>query len=266
MEIITGNKKIQHTLNQAEMQELLVYFQALKEPVILREIRKAFPRQKHLDKNLDFLINHEIISRQDRRYCFGLQIVEKNPTSEMVEHFLEENSDDYSAEQLLVWLGEKAWGEAVEKTLAIDFPLAVRNHLENERFRLVTINRGGELQATLPNYFAHVEQPALFPQLAQLVGDVNPEFFTNQIGLILERVLADRAPRRESIFLKSLLASEVIVSQPEWRMAIPVYEEDSALDWTQEMDSEARFFFGRQLAERLLDKRESFTYLIKKKA
>lgn len=266
MEIITGDKKIQQYLNRSEIQELVSYFQRLNESVILREIRQAFPQQKHLDKNLDFLVDHQILLRQDRRYQFCLNTIEANPTIEEVEFFLHQTSADYTTEQLLVWLGEEAWSDRLEKTMAIDFPLALRNHLENEHFRIVTINRGGELTVTLPNYFANVNEPTLFPELAKLIGDVNPEFFVNQIGLVFDRVLFGQTPRRESIFLKSLLMSEMISSQPEWQLLIPVYEEVPSIDRTQQLDSETRFFFARQLAERLLDKRESFTYLIKKKA
>lgn len=265
MEIITGDKKIQQNLNRSEIQEIVSYFQGLNESVILREIRQAFPQQKHLDKNLDFLVDHQVLLRQNRRYQFCLNTIEANPTIEKVEFFLHDLSADYTTEQLLVWLGEEAWNDRLEKTMAIDFPLAFRNHLENEHFRIVTINRGGDLTATLPNYFSNVDEPALFPELATLIGDVNPEFFMNQIELVFDRVLSGRAPRRESIFLKSLLASGMIVSQPEWQMLIPVYEEVPSLDWTQQLDSDSRFFFARQLAERLLDKHESFTYLIKKK-
>ena len=78
--------------------------------------------------------------------------------------------------------------------------------------------------------------------------------------------MADKSPRRDSIFLESLLSSGVIEKQPDWRMLISVYNEDGLLDLVQELDARTQFLFARQLAEQLLGDRESFTYLIKKKA
>lgn len=266
MELFTSDKKSQSKLNGPEFQKLLSYFQGLKEPVILREIRKNFPDQKHLDKNLDFLIDQGIVFRHERRYELGLSVIKDYPTSELVAHFLQKAGKEYSAEDLLVWLSEDLWNHGLERTIAVDFPLPTRYCLENDQFRLVSINPSQELPETLPNYFENSDKPDLFPNLAGLIGDVNPEFFTNQINLILERVMAGKAPRRESIFLKSLVDSGVIAERPEWHVSISVYEEDFSLDLIQELDRDAVFFFSRQLAKRLLDKQESFTYLMKKKA
>lgn len=266
MEIFTNDKNIQNKLNRSEFQELLSYFKGLRESVILREIRKKFPDHKHLDKDLEFLIAHGIVSRQDRRYELGLPIITDYPTSGLVEHFIQKTNKEYSAEDLLVWLSEEHWNNGLEKMLAVDFPMPSRYCLENAEFRLVTINSRQELSETLPNYFGNSDEPSLFPNLAGLIGDVNPEFFTNQLNLILERVLAGKAPRRTSIFLKSLIDSGVIAERPEWHVSIPVYDKNFLVDPIRELDNDAAFFFSRQLAERLLDKQESFTYLMKKKA
>lgn len=76
--------------------------------------------------------------------------------------------------------------------------------------------------------------------------------------------MADKSPRRDSIFLESLLNSGVIEKQPDWRVLISVYNEGGLLDLVQELDARTQFLFARQLAEELLGGRESFTYLIKK--
>lgn len=266
MQIYTNNKKLQNSLNRKEYQELLSYFQALPEPVILRDIRKKFPEKKHLDKELDLLIDNQILLRKDRRYQLGLRIEKEYPTTERVETFYQEVSAQCSNEQLLVWLGEEFLNTELEDTVAIDFPLVTCNQLENVVFKLVTINNSSFLSETLPNYFKNSAQPELFPTISKLIGDVNSEFFVNQIGLIIERVMSGRAPRRESIFLDSLLMSQVILKQPEWHISVPKYEEPVLTDWLPKMTNETKFFFTHQLAERLLSGQESFTYLIKKKA
>ncbi|WP_413538833.1 DUF1803 domain-containing protein [Enterococcus malodoratus] len=266
MQIYTNNKKIESALKQKEIQELLSYFHVLPEPVILREIRKNFPQQTHLDKNLDMLIDNGIILRQSRRYQFCSEVVVDYPTTDMVKHFIQRNTETYSTEQLLVWLGEKLWSDNSGETLIADIPFPTCNRLVNESFHLVTINCASKLTETLPNYFENISRPKLFPQLSELIGDVNPDFFNNQIGLIIERIMADKSPRRDSIFLESLLNSGVIEKQPDWRVLISVYNEDGLLDLVQELDARTQFLFARQLAEELLGGRESFTYLIKKKA
>lgn len=266
MQIYTRSQKLQQALNKPELLALIAYFRRLEAPAILRDIRKDFPDQAHLDKNLDLLIDQGIVSRQERRYELSLAVLNSYPASEKATAFQKYNLENYSAEQLLVWLGEEVWIEEPGELLGIDFSLAECRRLEHSSFDLVTINRGGDLAESLPNYFKHIDQPKQFPSLAPLVGDVNPEFFTNQIALILERIIGGKAPRRESIFLESLLTSQVITSQPEWQLSIPVYEAGDVLDVKLEMDDMTRFFFVRQLAEQLLGERESFTYLIKKKA
>ena len=266
MQIYTYNKKLEQSLQRDEIQGLLNYFQELQEPVILREIRKSFPNQKHLDKNLDFLIDNDIVSRQDRRYHLSLAIVKEYPTTELVEKFIQDVTKDYKAEELLVWLGEELRTIKINDTTGVDFLLPVSNRLENENFQLVTINHGEKLSETLPNYFENIDLPKLFPTLAVLIGDVNLEFFSNQLSLIIDQVMAGKKPRRDSIFLDSLLATHVITSQPEWQLNIPVYTNIISPDFAQKMDNESRFFFVHQLTERILGEKESFTYLIKKKA
>ncbi|MGX7204314.1 DUF1803 domain-containing protein [Enterococcus pingfangensis] len=265
MRLYTNNQKTEQLLNQPEITELLSYFEQIKTPVILREIRKAFPGQKHLDKNLDFLIDNEIVTRQERRYQLQLAVVKNYPTTALVEEFIQAISGQYSTEELLVWLSEEFWCIEAAKTIALDFPTATCNRLEHAAFHLVTLNRGGVLPETLPNYFGNIEQPELFPDLAGLIGDVNLEFFTNQLGLLLERIIAGRAPRRESIFLTSLLNSRVVTKEPTWKLTVPLFEESITLDQLPIMDQQTRFFFVRELAEKLLGEQTSFTYLIKKK-
>ncbi|MGG5369215.1 DUF1803 domain-containing protein [Enterococcus sp. AZ196] len=266
MQIYTYNKKLQQSLMCPEIRKLVNYLFKLEEPVILREIRSNFPDYRHLDRDLDLLIENEIISRQNRRYDFSLSVLKEYPTGELVKAFIQQVNDQYSNEELLVWLADELWSDKLDNTIAIDFALPTISRLENEDFQLVTINRGGKLSETLANYFENSEQPNLFPTLSVLIGDVNPEFFSNQLSLILDQVLLGKKPKRESIFLDSLLATHIVTSRPEWQLAIPIYTENISCNVVQEMNNETRFFFVRQLAKELLGKRESFSYLIKKKA
>ena len=266
MNIYTRDKKIQQELKHQDIQNLLNYFQQLQEPVILRDIRKEFSGAKRLDKDLDFLIANSIISREDRRYQLSLVPLKEYPTTEKVEMFIEKMAGRYSVEELLVWLGEVLWLDDINEIITIDYDLPTLNRLETDSFRLATINHREKLSETLPNYFSNVDQPDKFPKLAPLLGDVNTEFFSNQIELVLERMLLRKKPKRTSIFLDSLVETKVVVAEPEWQVAIPCVDRTQLADIEIEMNKKEQFFFGRQLAEQLLKGKESFTYMIKKKA
>ncbi|WP_288226369.1 DUF1803 domain-containing protein [uncultured Enterococcus sp.] len=266
MQIYTNNRKTEQIVGQLEVKKLLNYFEQLHEPVILREIRKKFPDMKHLDKHLDFLIDNGFISRKDRRYYFRLEITKEYPLNKEINDFIQEYATKFSREELLVWLGENFWSDEVGKVLVVDFPMPTRERLDSKNVRLVTINRGGELPETLPNYFEHIDQPALFPNLAKLIGDVHAEFFTNQLELILERIISGKKPRRDSIFLQSLLTSQTITSDPDWQVIVPVFENVPSVPFPAEMTKDLQFFFARQLADSLLKEQKSFTYLIKKRS
>lgn len=266
MQIYTDDKKLSRELKKTEIQALITYFFDLDEPVILRAIRQKFPENKHLDKQLELLVASEIISRKDRRYQLKLEAIQTYPTTQTVQAFIEQQTKKYSEDELLFWLAEGLLSKSVSATLMVGFSMPFCTRLEHSQFDIVTINKQNSSVKTLPNYFAEIDQPQKYPELSHLLGDVNREFFTNQLTLLIERISKGKAPRRASIFLESLLASGVVVNEPEWQMAIPVVEQPILIEkqeWTAETSD---FFFAHELAERLLGDRESFTYLIKKKA
>ncbi|MFC4771371.1 DUF1803 domain-containing protein [Enterococcus hermanniensis] len=266
MQIYTENKKLSQELKKTEVQALLTYFLDLDEPVILRTIRQEFPKNHHLDKQLELLISSKIISREDRRYQLNQTVVQAYPTTQMVIDFMENQSKNYSDDEVLIWLAEGILSNAISDTLFVGFPLPFCTRLENPQFDIVTINKRESSAKTLPNYFAEIDQPQKFPELAHLLGDVNREFFTNQLTLIIERIAKGKAPSRASIFLESLVISGVITNEPEWGMNIPIVEQIAEIEMQELVDEKVAFFFAHELTEKLLAERESFTYLIKKKA
>ena len=266
MQIYTNDNKIRQILNRSDIEELIRFFKELKEPIILRDIRKNFPNQKNLDKNLEFLIANKLIKRQERRYQFCLDVIDSYLSDDSVRKFIEKYNNLYSAEELLVWVGEELWSDETRELIGINFSIPTKYCIENASFRLVTLNRPGKLCETLPNYFGNIDYPRKFSQLSKLIGDVHPEFFVNQLETILERVEAGKNPRRDTIFLQSLLVTNTIASTPEWKMVVPVFERIPAIDFPVHIEQEKRFLFARQLTEKLLNERESFTYLIKKRS
>ncbi|MEG0373686.1 MAG: DUF1803 domain-containing protein [Enterococcus sp.] len=267
MKLITKDRKLQRLLKRQEIQQLLAYFETVEEPVILREIRKQFPNQKHLDKDLEQLIDHEIISRNKRRYQFALPIITGYPTTALAEKTIQTVSQKFSSEQILMLIAEDYWREELEEVVAVDFSLPTLNRMENDQFSLVTINQGDALPETLPNYFANNERPLEFPKLSTLLGDVQPQFFMDQIGLVLERAMANKTPRRSSIFLDSLIQTQVVSEKGQ--LQLPIYSQSPSLDLNLDLDAlemETRFFLVRQIAAIALGEQASFSYLKKKKA
>ena len=85
--------------------------------------------------------------------------------------------------------------------------------------------------------------------------------------MVLERVMLRKNDLRRTFdFLDSLVETKVVVAEPEWQVAIPCVDRTQLPDIEIEMNKKEQFFFGRQLAEQLLKGKESFTYMIKKKA
>ncbi|WP_379946766.1 DUF1803 domain-containing protein [Enterococcus devriesei] len=267
MKLYTKDQKLQQLLKRQEIQQLLAYFETLEAPVILRELRKQFLNQKHLDKDLEQLIEHGIIARNERRYQLALPILTEYPTTALAERITQRLSQDLSPEQVLMLIAEEYWHDELEKVVAVDFSLPTLNRMENDQFSLVTINQGEALPETLPNYFANSERPLEFSKLSALLGDVQPQFFMDQIGLILERVIAGKTPRRSSIFLDSLNQTQVISENGQ--LQLPIYSQnlsvDLSLDWNS-LEKQTRFFLVRQLAAIALGEQASFSYLKKKKA
>lgn len=267
MKLYTKDQKLQQLLKRQEIQQMLTYFEQLEEPVILRELRKQFPNQKHLDKDLEQLIECGIISRNERRYQFALPILTEYKTTALAERISQTLSSELSPEEGLMVIAEKYWHDELEEVVAVDFSLPTLNKIENEQFSLVTINRGETLFETLPNYFANSDRPLEFPKLSALLGDVQPQFFMDQIGLILERILAGKKPRRSSIFLDSLMQTQVI--SETGLLQLPIYSQNSSVEFDLAINSlgkETQFFLMRQLVANALGDQTSFSYLKKKKA
>jgi NifB/MoaA-like Fe-S oxidoreductase len=69
---------------------------------------------------------------------------------------------------------------------------------------------------SLPNYFWAQQKgnvPATFSALEHLIGDVNPEFFANQVGLVLEQAETGKIRKQNTIFFQSLVQTGVLNDQ-----------------------------------------------------
>ncbi|MEO1770316.1 DUF1803 domain-containing protein [Candidatus Enterococcus ferrettii] len=267
MDILTTNKQLKRSLSDPATNRLIAYFYQLEHPVILREIRSIFSEDVQLDKRLDLLIQTGVVERKDRRYRLLLPVYQDFPQSALYNQLTQLIGTDE-----LISFVEQFYPEELAGPLAVTFDLPCRTLLENNSYELVTLNAQGITSLTLPNYFYYQQEkrPESFGSLEKLLGDVHPGFFFNQVELLLASLLKGKQPKRNSIFLKSLVMTEVASAGPEWKLEVPVVQEKTELGevaslW-QQYDETERYFAFYQLLLRLLGSKDSFTYIIQKKA
>lgn len=267
MDILTTNQQLKKSLSDPATNKLIKYLYQLEQPVILREIRAALSEDQQLDKRLDLLIETGVVERKERRYRLLLPIYEGFPENALYDQLKELIGPDQ-----LVSFVEQFYPEELTGPVALTFDLANRTMLENDSYALITLNAEGITQLTLPNYFHYQQRkrPESFAALEQLLGDVHPGFFFNQVELLLTTLLKEKRPKRASIFLESLLLTTVAEAEPTWQLKVPVIKELNQLEeaaalWSQFGETE-RYFSFHQLLLDLLGSESSFTYIIQKKA
>lgn len=267
MKILTTNQSLKKSLSDPVTNQLITYFYQLEQPVILREIRAAFPEDQQLDKRLDLLIETGVVERKERRYRLLLPIYPTFP-----ENTLYDQLRELIGPNQLVSFVEQFYPEALTGPVVATFDLPNRTVLENDSYALVTLNAEGVTDLTLPNYFYYQQRkrPEAFASLEKLLGDVHPGFFFNQVELLLPRLLDGKRPKRDSIFLESLILTKVAAAKPNCQLKVPMINaldqlEEVAALWGQ-YDEMARYFAFHQVLRDLLGLESSFTYIIQKKA
>ncbi|GCF95414.1 hypothetical protein NRIC_33050 [Enterococcus florum] len=270
MKIITTDKKLIKALKEPLVLALLDYFEALETPVILRELRQNFSDYPHLDKNIDLLVDTGVLQRQDRRYQLRLPVLSDFPSSGNTDALLK-----IISKKELVWFVEAFWQELPSQTIALSFPLAKQTVLENDHCRFVTVNAQDIQSVTLPNYFHFSQEmrPERFKELEYVIGDVDPGFYLNQIELIFERLQAGQAPKKDSIFLKSLWMTQAITEDQPPAILLPVFDsleistdkQRTIEELLDKMEASERYFAVHQVVQQLLVSKKAFSYLINKK-
>lgn len=274
MTIIYPDKKFQHLLQEPTAVALLAYFKHQTGPVILRQIRQAV-EDPHLDKTLDELITYGVILRQERRYLLDLpQLTAWPEVTPALFAGLSELKASYSPIVLNEACTKLLAEHPITQPIELTFELPYVTQLENDDYRLVTLNHGGQQTVSLPNYFAVKASdealPAVFNELEHLIGDVDPVFFFNQIGVIFEQVATGHLrTRRPSIFRESLSQTGILDETtqqlliPQVTEALgesPLAELAAFVPETAPLDHLTLQWIRQQLTP------DSLTYLIKKES
>ncbi len=205
---------------------------SIKEDYILRELKKNFTKDEKIETKLEQLIEQQIIIRENRHYFLNLA----NPSldedqrkiDEWVALFMGELHGKSVAEQLtnLILLTDNHCDFA-PFLLPEKVNFAFFSKLEND-FGAVYSFSLKKTDFNLPNYFLWQRQGAAghsFSSLEQLIGDVEPNYYLDQIFVVLEKILVGRRRIRPSIFTESLKKADIIEEKEKYTIAAPIVYE-----------------------------------------
>ncbi|MBY5035304.1 DUF1803 domain-containing protein [Streptococcus gallolyticus] len=205
---------------QVFFQDLINYL-ADKEEVILRDIKKAFPTVKNVDKLLDAYIEAGYIARENRRYRNQFELLTSCDQLEFgQEVFVDDQSPVYTDLQQL--------------TFSIDLPnetnaLVIREQVDFMREKLTLNAYFYKMREQLP---LSAEQQVLY----DLLGDVNPAYALKYMTTFLLKFTRKEIllQKRSEVFVQALVLLGFIE---------PVDETSYRL--TMKMDKESLVFEGK---------------------
>ncbi|MFV0557200.1 MAG: DUF1803 domain-containing protein [Enterococcus sp.] len=198
------------------LHSLVQYLNQSEEAPTLRQLKATF-KQPNFEKCLEEFIDAGWVLRRDRRYFliipwYSMKEIEQMQAKlkDEVQHFM--SKEEAEQGRLLFTYFQRL---ELNKTLYGVDEAGVLGNLfcaGNQGVKLLTMTKTTAYEKTLPCFFAHnrqVDQAALFGPLDQLLGDVDEEYFFDQVELILSRV-QKRKKNRPSIFLEALEATAVV--------------------------------------------------------
>lgn len=241
--------------------EKLTDFLQEQPTVTLRQLKTVFP-EKNFERFLDQMIQLGFVRREDRRYSLDFPIYEeKIPLVEILglqEERLETADLVRICYEVIEALKQRTYFFALTDKQRLPMYFEAGNQI---RFYSVLYQRNS---CALPVYFTNnregrTEKNPL--ELQQLIGDVNEEYFFDQVEVILERSNKQRKIR-ESIFLKALLETQILQEETN-QVRVPVISSEKE-SFGLELDSIPTFRLFC-LLDYLMNKlgQESLTFLIK---
>lgn len=196
--------------------------------VTLRDLVKVFS-EAGFSRYLEACIEAGLILREERRYRLALPVFTR-----------EEQEQIRLSEAVQSTLG--AWGKEAEtiagifeeKRIALTenfAPYFVENgttllrysRVADEDLALCSASVGDLQEKDLAGYFSAnriVSEPEVYAPLRRLIGDVDEDYFMQQTGWIVSRVLRGKKPR-DSIFLNALLMTEIVAESDGFFLKIP---------------------------------------------
>ncbi|HIY58667.1 MAG TPA: DUF1803 domain-containing protein [Candidatus Tetragenococcus pullicola] len=202
----SGNDTRLARLLKSDFFHKLVDLLEVDEAPTLRQLKAAF--SQNIDHDLDYLIKNKIVSRKERRYFLLLAIKHYEEDQEIIEKW---------TKKIETYSKYKSWKEKKEFLIQLSLvesqemylfdtnqPYASFYSLENDKIKISSLSIEKWPQ-TIPAYFSFLKKPeaGFYEEALQLLGDVNEDYFLNQIWMVLDKLETGKK-QKETIFLRSL--------------------------------------------------------------
>ena len=223
------NKKLQVLVQNPVFQELLVFMETSAEAPTLRKIKEKIAHPK-IEKILDDLIKEQIILRENKRYYLNLAVVSQsfNQEVDQVASDFVLGLANYSNNQKLIMIESLYQAIDFERPIILteDAPVVYVETVATDLLKVISFTNQ-TWAYNLPNYFKTQKlqvTKSAFSALDQLLGDVDPVYFLDQVLVIVEKIMHGERIRK-SIFLTALEEFGYVVFDEKWLLTVPVIEE-----------------------------------------
>lgn len=255
-------RSLQPILESSKFHELVEELLNSQEPPTLRALKSKFT-DGSFDKILDRLIAEKLIIRQERRYYLGFPIYTEHDQQQIqVSDDFYQAARNWSTQEIAGFIKSFA-ASSVENKYFYGCQQGVEQGavyaLSHEQFQLISYSET-QWPPTLPAFFEANEQLrtlAIYDELMDLIGDVDPVYYLDQVSVILERIRKNKKVR-PSIFLESLQRVEII--SPELHLLLEEINCDN-LKNERYPSSEKDLFVQRLVIAHLANKSGSYNTL-----
>ncbi|KAF1306164.1 DUF1803 domain-containing protein [Candidatus Enterococcus willemsii] len=196
----TDDEQLKVLLRSTFFKELVDILNKQSQPT-LRQLKTMLGEK--IDKRLGQLIKHGIVQRENHRYSLGFPVLEfdERVISVWIERILSE-IDEASQVVLLAKLVKR---DELIYGIPSDQTFSYTHVVTNGELTILSLSQE-EWVLTLPAYFNYLrtdESQQVFSEVQRLIGDVNIQYYLDQIQVILEKIDNGRK-LQPSVFLESL--------------------------------------------------------------
>lgn len=185
--------------------------------ITLRRLKAEFSHEP-VEKVIEAAIKLDLIRREARRYQLNIDVFEREELTviQQSEEFIEEKERLFSLQKqnqvIYAYLVMKDIYQRMGVLgLSDGQSLPKLAEVGNQDLKFISLYLNDKVPLALAAYFNEEQRSQLpvFQELTKSIGDVDPEYFFDQIEVILERAAVGKKIR-DSIFYKALLHTGVL--------------------------------------------------------
>lgn len=197
-------------------------------PPTLRQIKAVFT-EASFSALLERLVAKNVIKRDQRRYQLNFPIYSKKDQIACLEAFQQAHPFQNQGDIFTgTWLQHACHHQnSLQYFYACDenIPQATIFQVAHPMFQWFTVSQV-DWPKTMPAFFAANQRQltlADYQELMRLVGDVDVSYYSDQVGVIFERILKHKKVR-PSIFLRSLQLTGIVSSEESPSFLVPHHD------------------------------------------